>query len=69
MNSVIKTSDGKYMYISFKHIGIIKLDYQTKQIIWILGKNSKNLLKLPTNTLQFAHQHDLHLIDDNTVYF
>jgi hypothetical protein len=42
MNSAIKTSDGKYLYISFKHIGIVKLDYETKKIVWILGKGTVN---------------------------
>lgn len=69
MNSVIKTSDNQYMYISFKHIGIVKIDYKTKNIIWIIGPNAKTHIKLPNNALQFAHQHDLHLIDDNTFYF
>jgi hypothetical protein len=33
MNSAIKTSDGKYIYISFKHIGIVKLDYHSKKLV------------------------------------
>lgn len=69
MNSVIKTSDGKYMYISLKHIGIVKLDYETKKVVWIAGTNKKTSLKFPDKILPFAHQHDLHLIDDNTIYF
>jgi hypothetical protein len=40
MNSAIKTNDGKYLYISFKHIGIVKLECETKKIVWILGKGT-----------------------------
>ncbi len=71
MNSAVKTSDGKYVYISFKHIGIIKLDYSTKELIWIIGPGPKTdrTLELPKKALQFAHQHDIHLIDNNTIYF
>lgn len=68
MNSVIKTSDNRYMYISFKHIGIVKIDYYSKEIIWILGTNRQDL-KFPKNSKMFSHQHDLHLINDNTIYF
>lgn len=69
MNSAIKTNNGKYIYISFKHIGIVKLDYHSKKLIWILGKKTKNSFGFPQNAVIFGHQHDLHLIDDNTMYF
>lgn len=69
MNSSIFTSDKKYLYISFKHIGIVKVDYLTKEIIWILGPKTADLLKFPKDFPIFANQHDLHLIDDNTLYF
>lgn len=69
MNSAVKTSDGKYIYISFKHIGIIKLDYTTKEILWILGRNSQTLEGVELIPEIFAHQHDIHLLDDNTLYF
>lgn len=69
MNSVIWTKDKKYLYISFKHIGIIKIKYSTKKIEWILGlKTLKNWNYTEPLDL-FAHQHDLHLIDNNTLYF
>jgi len=69
MNSMVKTSDGKYIYISLKNIGIIKLDYNTKKIIWKIGKLCKDSLKIPEGKVMFAHQHDLRLVDDNTLYF
>lgn len=69
MNSAVKTSDGKYIYISFKHIGIIKLEYATKKLVWIIGPTAKDSLELPNGVSIFAHQHDIHLIDDNNIYF
>lgn len=69
MNSCIFTSNKKYVYISFKHIGIVKVDYKTKKIIWILGKATFKQWSLPRNIKLFGHQHDLHLIDDDTIYF
>lgn len=69
MNSSIFTDDKKYLYLSFKHIGIVKLDYQTKEIIWILGTNKLNDLKFPKDASIFANQHDLHLVDNDTLYF
>lgn len=68
MNSAVKTKDGKYVYISFKHIGIVKLDYNTKEIIWVIGPNAKKITNYPRDTI-FGHQHDIHLINDNTIYF
>ena len=69
MNSVVRTSDGKYLYISFKHIGIVKIDYHSKKVLWILGANAKKDIETPEDFVYFRHQHDLHLIDDETIYF
>ena len=69
MNSCIFTDDKKFLYISFKHIGIIKLEYETKRIVWILGKRTIDKWEIPDNSCIFEHQHDLHLIDNNTLYF
>ena len=69
MNSSVFTSDKKHLYLSFKHIGIVKINYLTKEIIWILGPRTAENMNFPKETPIFANQHDIHLIDDNKFYF
>ena len=69
MNSSIFTSDKKYLYLSFKHIGIVKIEYSTKKIVWILGPGTAENMNFPKEMPIFANQHDIHLIEDDKLYF
>lgn len=65
MNSIALTSDKKYMYISLRNIGILKINYETKNIEWIIGNKYCSLEKT-SEMIMPKWQHDIRLIDDDT---
>lgn len=65
MNSIALTSDRKHLYISLRNIGIIKVNYETKKIEWVIGHKYCSLDTTP-DMIMPKWQHDIRLQDDDT---
>lgn len=58
--------DGKSLLLSFRHIGLAKIDKESNKILWICSKNynTLNLNGLIEQQNLFTHQHDIRFITD-----
>ena len=64
INKIDRFSNGDYL-VSFRHIGLVRLDYQTGNTKWVIGYKH-NDFKMDENALPYT-QHDSIILDDNTI--
>ena len=64
INKIDRFSNGDYL-VSFRHIGLIRFDYQTVNTKWVIGYGH-NDFKMDENALPYT-QHDSIILDDNTI--
>ena len=64
INKIDRFSNGDYL-VSFRHIGLIRFDYATGDIKWVIG-HGHNDFEIDEDALPYI-QHDSILLDDNTI--
>ena len=64
INSVAETADGNIL-VSFRNIGIVKFNKETKEIMWIMGTGHNDISGIETSQLPLL-QHDIQVLDDGS---
>lgn len=67
LNCIIPSKDNKFLYLSYRNIGIIKIEKDTKKFKWVFGKGYTNLIlpkEINLNNI-FCFQHDIRLFNED----
>ena len=64
INSISRDKEGNIL-ACFRHIGLVKINYQTKEIMWILGPGRNDIANITKEDLPYL-QHDVRYMDDGS---
>ncbi|MCQ2603663.1 MAG: aryl-sulfate sulfotransferase [Spirochaetia bacterium] len=65
INAVTFADDGDF-YISFRNIGLIRLDHDTKKVEWLMSRNHNDFTGIEKGDIGLF-QHDLRVNDDGSI--
>ena len=64
INAISKDKNGDIL-ISFRNIGLVKVNYETKEIMWIVGRSRNDIVGLDATDIPYL-QHDVRYLADGS---
>lgn len=64
INAISKDKNGDIL-VSFRNIGMVKINYETKEIMWIMGRNRNDIVGLDIKDIPYL-QHDVRYLTDGS---
>ena len=64
INAISKDKNGDIL-VSFRNIGMVKINYKTKEIMWIMGRNRNDIVGLNIKDIPYL-QHDVRYLTDGS---
>lgn len=64
INAISKDKNGDIL-VSFRNIGMVKINYKTKEIMWIMGRNRNDIVGLNIKDIPYL-QHDVRYLADGS---
>lgn len=64
INAVTRDDDGNIL-ASFRNLGLVKINYQTKEIMWTMGRGHNDIAGLTEEELPYL-QHDVRYMEDGS---